>query len=103
MSIGAYLVVFAVSAAALAVWTDVRFPQLGPGSMRAALLHTGVAMAIGQLVVPAAMHAVTGTGSRLLVVVAIAGVGLPALTYTLLAVLWVMKVLRDAVGGARRL
>jgi predicted Kef-type K+ transport protein len=63
----------------------------------------GVAMAIGQLVVPAGIHRLTTTGSEALTVLAVVGIGLPVLTYTLLTAIWLMKLLRNGLGGAHRL
>jgi len=102
MSAGAFLIVFAAAGGAIAAWVDVRFPHLAPGSLTRTLVHVGIAMGVAQLVVPASMHLLTETGSRSLSLVAVVGIGFPALAYCFLAALWTMKVLKRGLGGVHR-
>lgn len=100
MTAGAFLVVFAAGAGALAVWVDVRFPRLAPDSIRAALVHVGASIALAQLLVLPALHTLVGLGRLLPALVGVCGVALPALAYCLLGALWMMKILRGALRGA---
>jgi hypothetical protein len=84
-----FLVALAVGAALIAVWLDVRFERFGPNDFRGAMLHVGLALAIGWLLVPAGLAGVLAVGAS--PTVALFGVGFPSLVYIFLAALWVVK------------
>jgi hypothetical protein len=88
---------FAVGAGLLALWVDVRFPNLTPG-FRAAIVHVGIAIVIGQLVVPA-VGGVTTSAGKAGVVFLLFMVALPALVYCFLTSVWVIK---NVQGAMRR-
>jgi hypothetical protein len=90
-----FLGLLTLGAAAVAVWVDVRFPTLAPSTLRGALIHVGVSLVAGRLLVPLAAHALGGGSepARLFLVV---GVAFPILVYTFLAAVWVVKIWRDA-------
>lgn len=98
MNVGIFLGFLAVGAGAVALWFDARFRSLAPGSIRAAMLHVGAALVLGQLAVPVAMRLVTEESSAAAVLAMTFGVAFPALTYSLLASIWVIKTLQ---GGLR--
>jgi len=102
LSINLFLVAFAAGAAAVAWWVDARFPTLAPESMRLALIHVGISIVVGQLLVPAVIKTTTGTGLPELIFVVIVGVGLPALVYCFLSALWIMKLLAGQLRGFPR-
>lgn len=102
MNINAFLIVFAAGAAGIALWIDARFANLAPASFRTSFIHAGVSLALGQLIVPFAIQAVSASGSQALVLVAVLGLGLPALVYCFLAGLWVMKLLAAQRRGSPR-
>ena len=78
MGVEAVLDLFAVGAAALALWCIVRFPSLGPRSLRSAFIVVALAFValplVGFLVVPVAVA--VGAGAALVLLV------LPALTFS---------------------
>lgn len=100
MSSQLYSVVFLVGALALALWTRARFPHLAPAGLRGALIHVGLTMIAGQLLTPVVLHLLTGSTN--IVLVGIFAVALPALVYTLLAAVWLLQVVRDALRGSFR-
>ncbi len=99
MSVTLFLVLFALGAAALALWIDVRFPRLAPSALRPALIIVGVSVLAAQLVVPPALQYLFGTGSWPLSLVGLFCLALPALTFTFLAAIWVIKIFREALTG----
>jgi hypothetical protein len=89
-----FLLLFVLGAAALAVWVALRLPRLAPPSFRWAWLHLAAAVVLGAVLGPV-LHAVPGLPSRLSVLTALFGIALPALTYMLLAGMWLVQL---AVG-----
>jgi len=79
-----FVVVYALGAGALALWVDVRFPNLAPG----ALMHRVGAAALATCVVSAVPLSPT--------VVGLIGVFLPALCFSLLTALWLLRSLAEA-------
>lgn len=101
MSLTWFLVVFAVSAAAMAVWIDTRFPSLAPEDLRSALLRLiGVwvfvylAIASVELVVDFFAPA-----TRLTIVLT---AGFALLTLGLLTAVWIIRVAQRMMGGSLR-
>jgi hypothetical protein len=84
-----FLVALAAGAAAVAIWADTRFEQLGPSDFRGALIHLGIALCFGWFAVPAAMTEALNAGASPSLVVL--GLALPSLVYMSLAALWVIK------------
>lgn len=94
MGVEAVIELHVVGAALLALWTIVRFPELGPRRPTTAiglLVGAGVAMSLAQLAVAAAAAAL-GPGAALVLVV------LPTLT----AVFWTAGCLFRVLLGALR-
>lgn len=102
MSVNVFLIVFAAGAAGIALWIDARFPALAPASFRSCFIHAGVSLVLGQLIVPLAIQALAANGSQPVVLVAVLGLGLPALVYCFLAALWVMKLVAAQMRGSPR-
>jgi hypothetical protein len=98
VSVGIFLAFLAVGAGAIALWFDARFRKVAPGSVRAAMLHVGAAILLGQLAVPVAMRLINEESSVASVLGMTFGVAFPALTYSLLASIWMIKTLQ---GGLR--
>jgi hypothetical protein len=98
MSAQAVLLIFAVGAALLALWTDVRFPSLGPSGLADAVIRLVAAFALGYLVGPALGYAV---GAGMAPAVALLTLALPALVLMFLAAVWIIRVLQDALYGLR--
>jgi hypothetical protein len=99
MSAAQLLVAYAVGAAAVAFWFDARFPELGPATIRRALVHVLVALAVGQLIVPLGLHALLGVGGPVATLVALFVVAFPALAYAFLTAFWVIKIVAGSARG----
>jgi hypothetical protein len=91
---------YLAGAAAVAVWFDARFPELAPRSFRSAIIHMGATMLGAQLVVPLATHFLTG--SQVLTLVSAFAVGFPALVYSILAAMWIVKLAHAGLRGRFR-
>lgn len=68
--------------------------------MKAVLIHVGLTLVAAQLLFPFAFHALGA--SRTLTLVAVFGVALPILTYSLLVAVWVLKLVANASRGLFR-
>jgi hypothetical protein len=90
MNVQTLVVLFALGAAALALWTDARFSKLAPEAARAVLLHVAVALVLSRLMI-VAVERVSEDGSPVRVLAAVFGLALPSLVYVLLAGVWVIK------------
>jgi ABC-type transport system involved in multi-copper enzyme maturation permease subunit len=102
MSLGAFIVVLTVAAAALALWTIVRFPNLGPQTLVGALAQVGISFASGWLLVPPGMRSALTLSQPQGPLLAVFLFALPSLIYVFLAALWAMRVLQQMLHGARR-
>jgi hypothetical protein len=91
------LVVISLGAAALAVWSYVRWPGAAPASFRGAVVRVIVAIGLLQVGV-APLHAAAGT-STALAVLALVGVIVPVLTFAFLASLWFMRLFAESLKG----
>jgi hypothetical protein len=87
--VGFFLVAIAVGAALIAVWLDIRYERFGPVDFRGAMLHVGMALAVGWLFVPAGLEGILALGASPMV--ALFGVAFPSLIYLFLAAFWVVK------------
>jgi hypothetical protein len=85
--------VFLLGAAAVAFWLDARFPRLAPrtliGRMAAALAATFLLRA-----------APVDAGSRAAFLASLFGAVFPALVFSLLSALWLLRLLRDLRASA---
>jgi hypothetical protein len=81
-----------VGAAALALWTDVRFPGLQPGSIRARFVNAGLST-VAVLAIP--IPSTPGT----LQLLALLGLFLPALVWAFLSALWLLRSLQGVLLG----
>jgi hypothetical protein len=96
-----FLVLFVLGAAALAVWVAQGLPGLAPRSFRAAAAHLGAALMVGSLLGPA-LQLVPGQPGLPAVFTALFAIALPALTYMLLAGLWLLMLLAGENPLVRR-
>jgi hypothetical protein len=99
MSPGTYVVVLLLGAFALAVWIDIRWPQLTPKELRWALIHTAASVILAQFVVAAGIK--IGQGSPSLMLAMIVTLIVPSLVYCLVSGVWVMKVAQAAISRYR--
>jgi hypothetical protein len=98
VGVAGFLVCFAAASALIALWLDHRAPRLAPSSLRAIFVHVAGAFVVAQFVAPLLMDAMID-GSSSSVLVAIFVVGLPAVTYSFLAALWLIKLLAGMARG----
>ena len=97
MSHGQLLVAFTLGAAALALWSFVRWPGAAPATVKGAMLRVAIAfvlLQVGSAVLDVGVDAVPS-----LAVLVVIGVVVPALTYAFLASIWLMKVCTDQMRG----
>jgi hypothetical protein len=90
MNLGLLLILIALGAGAVALWADVRLTRFTPKDLRQAIV-------IAQLAVPLLMKTMLAAESPVAVLVAIFGVAFPALTYCLLASIWIIKILQGSL------
>lgn len=95
-----FAVCFLVGAAVIALWIDVRFPGLAPSSFGGTVLHVGGTIVGAQLLTPLATHFLGG--SAFLTLVSTFAVGFPALVYTLLVAIWIIRILRGLTRSLLR-
>jgi hypothetical protein len=94
-----FLLFLGIGAALIAFWLVVRFPDRGPGDIRRALLHVGIALAAGWFAGDL-LQAIVAYGYAV-VLAGVFFIVLPALVYTFLAGAWVLKVAHDSIGRYR--
>ena len=94
MSGDTFVLVLAVGAALLAIWTHARVPGLAPAHLGRTALHTALGVLLLHLL-PFALD--SGIDVR----VAILGVVLPALTYAMLAAIWMLRLAQATLGLQR--
>jgi hypothetical protein len=102
VGVGPVVVAFALGAAAVALWIDLRFPKLAPRDLRGIILRAGAALLAGQLIAPVGMHVFVTPESPLLTLFAVFGFAFPALTFALLVVFWTMRSTGEFLGGHLR-
>jgi uncharacterized membrane protein YbhN (UPF0104 family) len=97
MSNSQLLVAFTLGAAALALWSFVRWPGAAPATVKGAMLRVAIAfvlLQVGSAVLDIGVDAVPS-----LAVLVVIGAVVPALTYAFLASIWLMKVCTDQMRG----
>jgi hypothetical protein len=97
MTVHQFLMVLTVGAAAIALWINARFPKLAPDGIRTAIIHVGAAMLVGQVLLPSLSDVVPGSNPVMRALVITFILGLPALVYTLLASIWVIRIAQGAL------
>jgi hypothetical protein len=101
VSIGAFIIVLTLGAAAIAIWASTRFPKLAPETLPGAMLQVGIALAAGFLLVPAGMRSMLTFEPPTGPLLATFLFAFPGLTYLFLASLWTMRVLQRLLSGGR--
>lgn len=96
----AYLVVFAVGAAGIALWLHTRFPQLGPGDVRGVTMHLIASIAGANALVPIAYS--LGSGSARALTATTIAVALPAVLYMFMSGIWVIRLGQGMLGRYSR-
>ncbi len=101
MSFTWFLVTFAVSAAAMGLWIDVRFPRLGPRDLLAAVVRLVAAVLVGHLGLASVRHLIEPLAPVTQGAIVFA-VGFLALTAMMLATIWVLKAAQRMLGSSVR-
>jgi hypothetical protein len=96
------LCAFALGAAAIAVWIDMRFPRLAPGELRMVIAHVAAATLIARLVVATNFQLDLGLTWPTGQMVHVFAVLFPTIVYSFLAALWFIKLAQGYLGGAYR-
>ena len=97
MTSGQLLIAFTVGAAALALWSYLRWPGAAPATMRGAVLRVVVALALLRVGVGVLDIGIEASPSVSILVVV--GSVVPVLTFAFLASIWFMKVCADQMHG----
>ena len=97
----AFLLVFVLGAATLALWVAVRLPRLAPQSIRAAAVLMILALLLSFAMEPA-LQLVPGLPARLSVLIALFAIALPAMTYMFLSGVWFLKLMAGHPLARRR-
>ena len=102
MSVGIFLVAFAVVAGVLALWVDYRFPGLAPETLVGALIHVGASLVGMHVIVRFGVGVLLADASETIRFAAVFGVALPVLAYAFLAGFWILKIVHRTVRGLPR-
>ena len=97
MTVHQFLAVLTLGAGLLALWINFRFPKLAPEGIWTAVVHVGVAILAGQVLVPALSHAMPALSPATQALLITFALGLPALIYALLASIWVIRIAQGAL------
>lgn len=97
MTVHQFLAVLALGAGLLALWINFRFPKLAPEGIWTAVVHVGVAILAGQVLVPTLSHAMPELSPPAQALLITFALGLPALVYALLASIWVIRIAQGAL------
>lgn len=101
MNAGIVTGLIGLGAGAIALWIDVRFPQLAPQEMAKAVLHAAASLAVGYATSPA-IQALVAYEDQRLTLLAIFGLAFPSILYCLLAGIWVIRLAQRSLSGHLR-
>ena len=96
MTVPEFLIALTLGAAALALWINFRFPKIAPAEFKTAVLHVAAALVVGQALVPllhSLLPAMSPIAQALIMTFLI---GLPALVYSLLSSIWIIRLTQAA-------
>jgi hypothetical protein len=99
MTIGMFLVALGVASALLAFWFVVRFPDLGPGDAKRAMIHVFAALALGWFV-PDIFNQICAHG-YVAALLALFGLVVPVVFYTFLSGAWWLRIATGAMNQYR--
>lgn len=101
MNAGIVTGLIGLGAGVIALWIDVRFPQLAPQEMAKAVLHAAASLAVGYATSPA-IQALVAYEDQRLTLLAIFGLAFPSILYCLLAGIWVIRLAQRSLSGHLR-
>ena len=100
MNSTALVLVYALGAGVLAMWVEARFGRFTPESLKARFFHLALALAFVQLTVPV-LRLVIGDGESVShALFGLVYVLLPALVYSCLTSIWLLKLVAERRGPA---
>jgi hypothetical protein len=99
VELAAFLAAIAAGAAALAIWSFLRWPHAAPKTFGGAIVHA--ILAFGTLQVVGSALGIVADRSEHAVGFALIALVLSALTYAFLATLWVLRLFAALVKGVR--
>jgi hypothetical protein len=92
------LLFFALGAGTIALWVDVRFPKLVPECSKRRLAHAIVALGAVQFLAPGLMKLLFSLDeSAPFVLLGLFAIFLPALIYSFLSGIWLLRLFRGAL------
>jgi hypothetical protein len=94
------MLLFVLGSATLAFWVAICWPKLAPVNFRSGGIHLAAALVVGTILGPV-LHAVPGLPSALSLFVALFVIALPAITYMLLAGMWLVQLAAGDVSAPR--
>jgi len=97
MTSGQLLIAFTLGAAALALWSYVRWPGAAPATMKGAVLRVVIALALLRVGVGVLDLGIEAAPS--LAILVVVGSVVPVLTFAFLASIWFMKACADQMHG----
>jgi hypothetical protein len=100
LSVQGFVICIAIGSALVALWFNVRFPNLMPWSMRVLLVHLVIALLVVYAVGPA-MAVVGGSGIPAARLVSVFGVAFPVLVYEFLVGAWLIRLAQATGAGFR--
>ncbi len=99
MTTSNFLLALMIGGALVAFWLVARFPERGPATFKAALLHIGASLVAGFFVPPAFGFLLTW--GQAAAMAAIFGILLPFTVYTFLAMAWFLKLAHSTISHHR--
>jgi hypothetical protein len=98
MSSGVFAILFVAAAASLAAWTNARYPRFAPRDLRGGMLHLGASLLACQVISPAVGSVLTGLAGTPTRLAFVLGIALPALSYAILSLIWMIALIQGAIG-----
>ena len=96
MNASEFLIALTLGAGALALWINFRFPGIAPAEIKTAVIHVGAALLVGQAVVPFVHAMLPDMSAVLQALIMTFLIGLPALVYSLLSSIWIIRLAQAA-------
>jgi len=91
VSVQVFAILFLFGASAVALWVDLRFPELAPADLRRAILRTIIVIAASKVLFPPVWEAALANAPVLLAVFSVA---FPCLAIVLLCAIWAIRLLQ---------
>jgi predicted membrane channel-forming protein YqfA (hemolysin III family) len=98
-----FTVCLALGAAAIAMWLHARFPRMAPQALQLRFfVHVACCGIALKVAVPSALHFIASMGTVEAGLAALFAVVLPALVYSFLVTVWILKLVQNAAGSSIR-